>query len=80
MTGMAEGIGNMAGSAYDKRMGQANQTGSFGNKGGFQKFMGMDGSQAPQNGQQQMPQQGMDSQFQSLMQMLMGGQQPRGRG
>lgn len=79
MMGAAEGIGNMAGSAYDKRMGQYNQTGSFGNKGGFQKFVGMDGSQPPQQPQGMMQpgqgQQGMDPQFGSLISMLMGNQQ-----
>lgn len=70
---MAKGIGgDMGGQMMQGRMDQAKQKGTFGGKG-YQQYMGM--AQPPQMGQQGMgQQQGMDPNFQSLMQMLMQGQ------
>lgn len=77
---MASNMGGMASKMMDARMANAQNTGSFGNQGGFQKFMGMSGSQAPQQPQGMMQNgPGMDQQFGSLIQMMMGGAQPRGR-
>lgn len=77
MAGYGDMIGNVAGKAFDSRMAQGQNTGNFGNQGGYQKFMGMAGSQPPpqslgQTGMgQPQGQPGMDQQFGSLMQMLM---------
>lgn len=76
---MASSMTGMVSKAMDARAAKAGETGTYGNNGGFQKFMGM--AQPPQQQPQGMMQngQGMDQQFGSLLQMLMGGAQPRGR-
>lgn len=78
---MAGDMMGMATNMAKKKMENGQETGSYGNEGGYQKYMGMaqppTQPQAPQGMQQNGA--GMDQQFQSLIQMLMGGQQPRGR-